>query len=160
MSEQTTYTTRRQITALVVFLFILLSIIVAIVFSDIEPKEARLTISASIGIFAIVVLNGIRMQRGKSIVLTNDGIGYYATAYIIDQDRKAKVDHLRLRWADIEYLSADQRRRELILKCHLADGRVVELTPNNIDPKAASAIFERHHAYTKSPASNHNQRLR
>lgn len=151
MADTTTYTTKRQIIALVVFLFVLLGMIAAIQVGDIESQEARLTISAAIGIFVLMVLIGILSLRGKSIVLTDDCIDYYATVRIIDRDRKTKVDHIRLRWANIEYISAKLRGREFILTCHLFDSRTIELKPNNINPKATSTIFDLHHAHHPRP---------
>lgn len=150
MSDPIIYTAKAQITALAVFLFILIGMIAAVAFS-VDPPEARLTIGASIGIFAVMVLIGILSLRGKSIVLTDNGIDYHSTALIIDRDRKTKVDHIRLRWADIEYISAKLRGREFILTCHLFDSRTVELKPNNINPKATSTIFDLHHAHHPRP---------
>lgn len=73
MSDPIIYTAKAQITALAVFLFILIGMIAAVAFS-VDPPEARLTIGASIGIFAVMVLIGILSLRGKSIVLTDNGI--------------------------------------------------------------------------------------
>ena len=132
-----------------VFLFVLLGIGIAIGLDTALDSNDRICICTALGTSVLVTLAGISKLRGKSIVLNDEGIGYYAPTKVIDRDRKTNVDHILLNWADIEYLSATPTGYAFFLHCHMADGRIVVLTPSEIAPNPSLHFFERHYTFSK-----------
>ena len=132
-----------------VFLFVLLGIGIAIGLDTALDSNDRICICTALGTSVLVTLAGISKLRGKSIVLNDEGIGYYEPAKVIDRDRKTNVDHIRLNWADIEYLSATPQAMPSSCTATWPTDASLFSPQAKLPQNPSLHFFERHYTFSK-----------